>query len=369
MKRLVFYFLILLFAVWGGLKIAADPGYLLISYQKNTIEMPVWFAAVGIVLAFFIFYFLLRLVSHISSLRARIRAWNRQRRVRRAWQRTHRGFIALAAGEWALAESDLIRAVKYTDTPILNYLAAARAAQGQNKIAQRDEYLAKIAAKGRLPELALGLTQAQLQLDQHQYEQALATLQQLQHLAPKHTPLLLLLKQTYIHLHDWSSLEILFPQLEKYNVLSSNDLQKLQIKIYEGLLRSASKQKGDSIALVWQRIPKELRLQADLFNLYLPYISQQDHQEAEKIIRNSLHNAESLLKAQPNDADLLFTLGGLCMRSQLWGKARSYFEASLNLAPQKPVTYFELAKLCEQLGETDKAMDTYRRGLALCSTK
>ncbi|HEV2523524.1 MAG TPA: heme biosynthesis HemY N-terminal domain-containing protein, partial [Gammaproteobacteria bacterium] len=116
MKRLVVYFLFLLLAVWGGLKIAADPGYLLISYQKNTIEMPVWFAAIGIVFAFFIFYFLLRVVSHISSLRARFRAWNRQRRVRRAWQRTHRGFIALAAGEWALAESDLTRAVKYTDT-------------------------------------------------------------------------------------------------------------------------------------------------------------------------------------------------------------------------------------------------------------
>jgi HemY protein len=367
MKRLIFYFLILLFAVWGGLKIAADPGYLLISYQKNTIEMPVWFAAFGIVLAFFVFYFLLRLISNIRSLTARIRAWNRQRRVRRAWQRTHRGFIALAAGEFALAESDLTRAVRYTDTPILN-LAAARAAQGQQKIAKRDEYLAKINANGRLAELALGLTQAELQLAQHQYEQALATLQQLQHIAPKHKSVLLLLKHTYFHLHDWASLEILFPQLEKYNILDEATLQKLQIKIYEGLLQSASKQKGDSIALVWQRIPKELRLHASLFNLYLPYVSQHDHDEAEKIIRNSLHNAESLLKSNPNDADLLLTLGGLCMRSQLWGKARSYYEASLTLSP-KPVSHFELAKLYEQLGEMDKAMDTYRRGLALCSMK
>lgn len=368
MKRLVFYFLVLLFAVWGGLKIAADPGYLLISYQKNTIEMPVWFAMIGIVIAFFVFYFFLRLFSNIMALRARLRAWNRQRRVRRAWQRSHRGFIALAAGEWTLAESDLLRAVRYTDTPILNYLALARAAQGQQKIALRDDYLAKIDSKGRLSELAVGLTQAQLQLDQHQYEQALATLQQLQPLAPKHKPVLLLLKKTYFHLHDWASLEILFPQLEKYKVLDEVESQKLQLKIYQGLLETASKQKGDSIALVWQRIPKELRLHASLLNLYLPYISQQDSHEAEKIIRNSLHNAETLLKTHPQDPELLLTLGELCMKSQLWGKARSYFESSLSLSP-KAITHFQLAKLHEQLGEMDKAMDTYRRGLALCSSK
>ncbi|HEV2613982.1 MAG TPA: heme biosynthesis HemY N-terminal domain-containing protein [Gammaproteobacteria bacterium] len=364
MKRLIFYFLILLFAVWGGLKIAADPGYLLISYQKNTIEMPVWFACFGIVLGFIVFYFLLRLISNMFSLTARIRAWNRQRRVRRAWQRTHRGFIALAAGEFALAESDLLRAVKYTDTPILNYLAAARAAQGQNKIAQRDEYLSKINEKGRLPELAVGLTQAKLQLEQQQYEQALATLQQLQHIAPKHKPLLVLLKQTYYHLHDWASLEILFPQLEKYQIFNEEKLQKLQIKIYTGLLTTASKQKGDSIELVWQRTPKELRLNPEVLDLYLPYISKKDHDEAEKIIRHSLSHAESLLKEKPNDANLLLTLGELCVKSQLWGKARSYFDASLIVAP-KAKTYFELAKLLEQLGETDKAMETYRRGLAL----
>lgn len=368
MKTLTFYFFLLLFAVWGGLKIAADPGYLLISYQKNTIEMPVWFAAIGIILAFFLFYFLLRLFSNIRSIGARFRAWNRQRRVRRAWQRTHRGFIALAAGEWKLAESDLVRAAAYTDTPILNYLAAATAAQAQSEITQRDAYLAKINVKGKLPELAVGLTQAKLQLEQQQYEQALATLQQLQHIAPKHKPVLLLLKQTYLHLHDWASLEILLPQLEKQKILDSHNLYKLQIKIYSGLLNSAAQQKSDSIALVWQRIPKDLKLDPALFNLYLPYITHKDAKEAENIIQDSLHHAENLLKQKPQDPHLLFTLGDLCMKSQLWGKARSYFEASLGLLPQA-MTYFELAKLFEQLGETDKATDTYRRGLALCSQK
>lgn len=364
MKRLTFYFLILLFAVWGGLKIAADPGYLLISYQKNTIEMPVWFAALGIVILFFIFYFVLRLISNIRSLGARLRAWNRQRRVRRAWQRTHRGFIALAAGEWKLAESDLTRAARYTDTPILNYLAAARAAQAQHHVAERDQYLAKIDAKGRLPELALGLTQAELQIEQRQYEQALATLQQLQHVSPKHAGILLLLKKIYLQLNDWASMEILFPQLEKYHVLSKDELQSLQTAMFIGLLTSASQQKGNSLALVWQRTPKSLRLHPDILNLYLPYISRENPDDAEKVIQQSLHAAENLLKDHPHDADLLLTLGELCMRAQLWGKARSYFEESL-AHRARAKTFLALAKLLEQLGETDKAMETYRQGLAL----
>jgi HemY protein len=44
-----------------------------------------------------------------------------------------------------------------------------------------------------------------------------------------------------------------------------------------------------------------------------------------------LETAERWLAAHSQDATLLYALGRLCERSQLWGKAQTYYEASLAL--------------------------------------
>jgi len=386
MKKLIFYFIVLLASVWVGLKIAADPGYLLIDYQKLTIEMPLWLAVVFIILFFTFFYFILRTVINVRSLRSRFLSWSRARRVRRAWQRTHRGFIAMLAGDWKLAEKDLARAAPTMDHPILNYLAAAYCAQAQHIISTRDEYLGKIVPKNKLTELALGLSQAQLQLQQHQYEQALAKLQQLQHISPKHKLILNLLKKTYLKLEDWGSLEILLPQLEKYDVIDKNKLEKLSIKIYSGLLKNTA-QLNDA-QLIWTRIPKSLRYSPEILSIYIPMLSKENPDEAENIVRASLdkninstmlilyshldtsqkdkqlHHIEKLLKSHPDNPVLLSTLAQLCIKNELWGKALSYFQASIGVSPSVK-SYFEQGQLLEKLGETQKAIESYKKGLSL----
>jgi HemY protein len=386
MKKLIFYFIVLLASVWVGLKIAADPGYLLIDYQKVTVEMPLWLTLIFLILFFTVFYFILRTISNVRSLRSRFLSWSRSRRVRRAWQRTHRGFIALLAGDWKLAEKDLVRAAPSMDHPILNYLAAAYCAQAQQAISTRDEYLGKIVPKNKLTELALGLSQAQLQLQQHQYEQALAKLQQLQQTSPKHKMILKLLKKTYLKLADWGSLEILLPQLEKQNILTEAQLEKLSAKVYSGLLKNTT-QLNDA-SLIWSRIPKSLRYSPELLLIYIPMLSIKNPDEAENIVRASLdknlhsslltlygqldtsqndkqlHYIEKFLKTHPDNPVLLLTLARLCVKNELWGKALSYFQASIGLSPNIQ-SYLEQGQLLEKLGETQKATESYKQGIII----
>ena len=49
--------------------------------------------------------------------------------------------------------------------------------------------------------------------------------------------------------------------------------------------------------------------------------------------RRHLERAESWLQEHPGDPALLLALGELCMQQELWGKARSYLEASLAIDP------------------------------------
>jgi len=58
------------------------------------------------------------------------------------------------------------------------------------------------------------------------------------------------------------------------------------------------------------------------------------------------------------------SLGRLCLRSQLWGKARAYLEASVG--NDGPVAaYRELARLLEHMGEPEKALSIYRQAVSL----
>jgi len=75
--------------------------------------------------------------------------------------------------------------------------------------------------------------------------------------------------------------------------------------------------------------------------------------------------AEKWLERHAEDAHLLLALGKLCREQQLWGKAQSYFEASLAVQPSQDA-YVELATLFAQLGRSEESNQAYRNAAALC---
>jgi HemY protein len=77
-----------------------------------------------------------------------------------------------------------------------------------------------------------------------------------------------------------------------------------------------------------------------------------------------IEHAEGWLRRQPRDAALLAALGKLCMRQALWGKAQSYLEASVALAPSLDA-HMTLARLMEQVGKPQEAMRHIRRSAEL----
>ena len=77
-----------------------------------------------------------------------------------------------------------------------------------------------------------------------------------------------------------------------------------------------------------------------------------------------LNRAEGWLKDHGEDTDLLLSAARLCLRNELWGKARSYLETVIALRPT-PEAYQVYGRLLNQLGEGDAAADAYRAGLGM----
>jgi len=78
----------------------------------------------------------------------------------------------------------------------------------------------------------------------------------------------------------------------------------------------------------------------------------------------SLEQAESWLLERPDDADLLLTLGRLCVGRELWGKAQSYLEASLATRPTQ-AAHAALANLFDRIGRAADAQRHLRASAEL----
>jgi HemY protein len=386
MRRLLFFLLALLIAVWLGVRITADPGYMLIAYKHWTIEMPLWLSVIGLLLAFAVLYFLLRTIQFIRFLPRRWRQWRIQRYCTKGQMLTQQGLIALAQGYSREADKKLLKATRYVKTPWLEYLALALSAQQQGNLAQLNILLEKAYAAKPDAEVAVGIVQAKFQLAQNKYEQALALLQRLRTLAPKQFYILKLLADIYVHLNEWNKLIDLLPLLRRHEAMPKSELAHLEIQVYQNFLTTLTDNKDLAVLQnQWQRIPKYIREEPALILDYCKLLVQAGAPDyAEELIRKTvrknylpslvhyygliksrarqLATAESWLPAHPKDPVLLLTLGRLAQRDQLWGKARSYYDAGLSFSPTAEA-YYALAQFLEQQNDSAKALMNYRKGL------
>ena len=89
-----------------------------------------------------------------------------------------------------------------------------------------------------------------------------------------------------------------------------------------------------------------------------------DATERAEEARRRTEKAEKWLLERPEDPQLLATLGRLCAHAELWGKAQSYFEASLSFEETR-AAHLELARLAERTGREADAQSHFRRAAEL----
>jgi len=360
-----------------------DPGYVAINFRGYLIEMSVPVLLGLSVLLVFSVWLIRRLVQAPKRLGEAAGRY----RSGRAGQKLTRGMIEVAEGNFARGEKLLARAASTSDAPLFNYLQAARAAHLQGKDERRDEWL-KLAYE-HTPEAANAvlLTQAELQLDREQYEQALATLRRIEENSKDHSYALALLGRLYFRLKDWSHLAEILPRLQKQGRVEQKRLDKWAMRVHTENFANAAD--GEAVIAEWKSVSKRLRAEIALLDVYYMGLMRVGlHDKAERDLTTALKTewraplvrlfglvegvdpskqlkrAEGWLAKYGDDVDLLLAAARLCLRNELWGKARSYLETVIALRPT-PEAYQEYGRLLTQLGETDAAADAYRQGLGM----
>lgn len=389
MRRL-FVFVLIVLAISAVLfsMLENGSGYVLIVVGDTTIEMAFIVAAAINVLAFVVLYFLVVILRILFSTRRGVLAWAKNHRRQRGLNRTTQGLIAFVEGRWDVARKTLAKSADNSSTPLINYLFAARASSAVGDAKAVDNFLKKAELSTQGADVAISLTQAELQIQNGQYEQALATLLRAKKIASHHPVVLAALMKVYRQLNDWDSLLNLLPSLKKYNALSAIDVKNLEREACSAkLMRAVASHNINGLLSCWKSLPSSVKQDALLVACYAEQlIVGKQYEQAERLLRSQLQReyneplvklyglavaeplakqlafAEQLLKSHSESATLRLTLARICLNHGLDKKARQYLEGSLDLELVAGI-FSELAGIYASQGDYKKSVECYKREL------
>ena len=390
-------FLVALGAAFLALRYLAThggSGYVIVGIGQWSVETTLLLTSVVLALSFLLLYFAIRIVITAVNLPKTLRTRSHEQRSKRSQEALLAGLIESAEGNWEKAEKQLIRHAANSGVPLINYLTAARAAQSRGALEQRDEYLKLAQESMPEAELAIGLTRAELQLSNQQFEEALENLTELDKIAPSHAAILKLKHQAFARAEDWEGLSGLIPSLHANKVLLEAEIKLLETETYSALIRQKSETR-DAIALrnLWLEVPAHIQRSSGIQQLYYAAMIEAGAEvEIEPLVRQALSSewsetllvlygcihmpdtdqqlgtAEGWLAAHSNDAILLRVLGKLSLRANHLEKAKAYLKSSLSAEPSVEA-YQLMGDVLLKQGDPVNACQFFRNGLLFASNE
>jgi HemY protein len=322
------------------------------------------------------------------GLRKRLRLNKIAKLTTKASQDLTNGLVQFSEGHWEQSEKILLSNIKYSETPSLNYLVAARSAHMQEAYERRDAYIKSASDLGDDVQTAVSISQAEMQFSGDQFEQARATLVRLLEAVPKHPYATKLLAKVYFKQEDWRNLFELLPTLSKQGLIQKEDREKYEATALKGIfLTLAQNEDKQQLQVLWKKLPADIKEKPQAVLLYCRALSEAgDAASSDKLLVSSLNKnwdealverygkiehknlghaikqGEKWLLDQEKSPMLLLALARLHRDYKLWGKSKSYYNSSLNFLPSADV-YLEFAELLEDLEEFDNAQICYKQGL------
>jgi len=274
MIRLLIIVLFLLAGLVFAPELSSHKGYLLISFDSYTTYETTIINATFIAI---IFYFLLLMVEwalrKLLSMSSVTRGWFGQRKTRKAQKNSRLGMLALLEGDTKQAQKLLSKSAARSETPALTYIAAARASHQNGDFNQRDDYL-QSANEHPGCRLAVGLVWAELQIDAQQYQNALATLDDLDESFPKNKQVIQFYLVVYPAMKEWSKLINLLNSQRKLINLNEQKLADLELFAHQQLFQELAAESGQLLNDYWHKdlarwMRKELSYQKAVLEAFI----------------------------------------------------------------------------------------------------
>lgn len=384
MRALLWLIAIFALAVGGAMLASLNTGYVLLVLPPWRVQLSLNLLLVILVLAFFVGYGVLRLVSNTVSLPGRVGVFRERRRRESAGRSLRDALRALFEGRYSQAMKLADNAYSAGEGRAVAALVAARAAHAMHDDTRYRIWIGRATEQEGDSRVARLMTEAELAVEGRRFQEAAERLEGLRLAGQRHIAALRLGLRVASALAQWDEVLRLARQLRKHKALSGEQAQSVIRRAHLERLRELAGD-ADAVAGYWREIPSDELADRRFVERAVPYLAAVGrgaearrtieklldaewdsalarlyaHCGGEKDAVECLARGEAWLQRQPKDAGLLYALGRLCLNAQLWGKAQSYLEVSLKLAPSVE-THLALAGLLERLGHSDEAQAQYR---------
>jgi len=377
--RVLFWFLLLACAaVAVALAARLTTGYALFVAPPYRVELSLNLLLVLVVGGFFAGYALLRIVRRGMRLPEEVRQYRLRQQLERARAKQDAAIVALLEGRFGRARQFAEEALATPQSSGLPALLAARAAIATREFGVAESLLSR--ADASVPSLAVPrlMLEAEMKLEQGQPLEALGILAALRKEAGSHTAALRLELRALQGAGRFAEIPPLVDQLVKRKVYGVREGDFVRAAAHAQAL-NARMLDAEGLRAYWsklsdaeQRNPKIARAAARSFialggdreavELLTKSLEREWNSELVELYAEcrpadgapQLEQGERWLAKHRDDSALLYALGVLCERAQLWGKAQTYFEASLAVEDSWR-TRVALGELFARLGRVSDA--------------
>ncbi|MDO8789208.1 MAG: heme biosynthesis HemY N-terminal domain-containing protein [Sulfuritalea sp.] len=390
------FWLLILAALAVGLALAAryNEGYVLLVLPPWRAELSLNLFLLALIAGFFVIYLLARAVNHILVLPRAVAEFRQRRQREKAALALRDAWRLLQEGRYGQAMRCAEKVRPESATSGMLALAGWRAAHAMRDAERSAQWAMRVREHDAVGlQAARLMTEAEFALEDRRFEDARDALQQLASRQGRHIAALRLSVRAEQGLGNWREVARLVRQLEKHQALTPELAAPIHSRAVREALRSL-REDPSGLMRYWRELDDGDRAEPSLaLETARALAAAGDCREAQRVIEDALDEswdaslvlaygecgqagepagdvlgriaqAEKWLERAPRDGALLLTLGRLCRQQQLWGKARSYLEAALAIAPSR-AAHVELAQLLDQLEESALAVRHYRAAAVL----
>ena len=388
-----FLWLLALMALAIGVAVTArfNPGNVVLFYPPHRIDLSLNLFVVLMLALFALLYLVIGALRSTMQMPGRVAAYRQRKRERDGNKGLRDALKALFEGRFGHAEKAALRASELPENAGVAALIGARAAHRMRQNHRRDNWLAQTAGDNALKTARL-MTMTELLVDDHQPEAALEAVRELNASGTRHIHALQWSLKAQQQAKNWPEVLRLVRSLDKHKALHPALSARLRELAYDDLL-SDKAHDAESVQRVWSTVPTADRLKPYVACRAAAAMNARGLHDAARVVAEEalaanwddrvvrayrdaaapagtpallaqIEHCERWVQQRPTDAELALTLGSLCLKQKLWGKAQRYLEQALSDAEDSRMvreSHLKLAQLHEALQQPEEAASHYRQ--------
>lgn len=388
-----FLWLLALMALAIGVAVTArfNPGNVVLFYPPHRIDLSLNLFVVLMLALFALLYLVIGALRSTMQMPGRVAAYRLRKRERDGNKGLRDALKALFEGRFGHAEKAALRAAELPENAGVAALIGARAAHRMRQNHRRDNWLAQTAGDNTLKTARL-MTMTELLVDDHQPEAALEAVRELNASGTRHIHALQWSLKAQQQAKNWPEVLRLVRSLDKHKALHPALSARLRELAYDDLLSDKSHD-AESVQRVWSTIPNSDRLKPYVACRAAAAMNARGLHDAARVVAEEalaanwddrvvrayreaaapagtpallaqIEHCERWIQERPTDAELALTLGSLCLKQKLWGKAQRYLEQALSDAEDPRMvreSHLKLAQMHEALQQPEDAASHYRQ--------